>query len=154
MNLNQYSLGLLRNGMLSAIVLLAYTLGPAIEAADFSHNSKYAVGTTHAKLESTPDGQASFAVPIEVPPGIKGFTPKVAIGYTSGAPNGLVGLGGSLSGFSAITRCGSTIAQDGVNRAVMADSGDQYCPQLGSTPKEVYEYPAKCVSGDDRQADH
>lgn len=47
--------------------------------------------------------------------------------YSSQAGNSLAGTGWSLSGLSAITRCPSTIAQDGITRGVQDDAGDRFC---------------------------
>ncbi len=118
---------LLRGLYLAPLFYIVLTLPIMSYGDDFSRNSEYAVGLTHAKLETTPSGQVMFSVPLEVPPGIRGLAPKVSINYSSDAPNGLAGLGGSVSGFSAITRCGNTIVNDGFNRGVQGDSGDQFC---------------------------
>ena len=85
------------------------------------------VGTTTGSFEVTAGGQAAYTMGIEVPPGIMGVVPQVAITYSSDGGNGLLGLGGSLSGLSSITRCGKTFAQDGVSRAVQLNSTDFFC---------------------------
>ena len=53
--------------------------------------------------------------------------PKLAISYDSRGSNGLMGVGWSLSGFSGISRCSRTIAQDGAWGGVNYSAEDRYC---------------------------
>src|SRR6185503_9411324 len=53
--------------------------------------------------------------------------PKLALVYNSQSGNGLLGVGWSLEGLSAITRCPGTVAQDGVRGAVNYDANDRFC---------------------------
>ncbi len=86
-----------------------------------------AVGAVNGAFEVTGDGQASFSVKIEVPPGINGLAPQLSIGYLSGGGNGLLGFGGHLNGLSSITRCGRTVDQDGVAGGVRHNADDRFC---------------------------
>ncbi len=87
----------------------------------------FQVGATDALLSATPDGQATFSIDIEMPPGIAGLVPQVRIDYLSRGGTGLVGSGGRIHGFSMITRCPSTIPQDGFVRGVMLTMNDRFC---------------------------
>ncbi len=87
----------------------------------------YAVGAVNGSFEVTGAGQASFAVKIEIPPGVNDLAPQLSIAYVSGGGNGLLGLGAHLNGLSSITRCGRTIAQDGVAGGVQHDADDRFC---------------------------
>ena len=49
-------------------------------------------------------GSYSHAIPIEVP-AFHGLAPRLAVTYSSGGGNGLVGVGWNLTGFSTIVRC-------------------------------------------------
>nr|VFJ59838.1 MAG: RHS repeat-associated core domain-containing protein [Candidatus Kentron sp. DK] len=76
---------------------------------------------------SVEQGAAVYTIPIEVPPGVAGMQPALAITYNSNGGNGLLGVGFSLSGLSVITRCGQTIAQDGQKGGVYYDGRDRFC---------------------------
>jgi len=51
-------------------------------------------------------GAANLNIPIEIPPGTAGIAPSLSLNYTSQGGNGLLGMGWSLGGLSAIYRCG------------------------------------------------
>jgi RHS repeat-associated protein len=63
-------------------------------------------------------GAGSYSIPIAVPPGIAGMQPSLSISYSSKGGNGDLGMGWSLSGLSAVHRCPSTQAQDGLSVGV------------------------------------
>jgi hypothetical protein len=75
----------------------------------------------------SPSGAATYSIPIQVPPGIAGMQPKLSLDYNSQGGNGLMGMGWSLGGLSAITRCPRTMAQDGVRGGVNHDWSDRFC---------------------------
>lgn len=72
-------------------------------------------------------GVATITVPIQVPRGIGGMEPQLALNYASDAGNGLLGQGWNLSGTSAITRCPRTELHDGVRGAVTFGANDRFC---------------------------
>lgn len=75
----------------------------------------------------SPSGAATYSIPIQVPPGLAGIEPKLALDYSSQAGNGLLGVGWRLSGLSAITRCPQSSAQDGSRVGVKFSSSDRFC---------------------------
>ncbi|MEM9988860.1 MAG: SpvB/TcaC N-terminal domain-containing protein, partial [Pseudomonadota bacterium] len=75
----------------------------------------------------TPGGAATYSIPIEVPPGTAGMVPSLSLNYSSQGGNGLLGVGWSLGGLPSISRCGKTIAQDGVTKGVEYSSDDRFC---------------------------
>jgi hypothetical protein len=75
----------------------------------------------------TESGAATLSVPIKVPSGIGGMEPQLALNYSSGTGNGLFGLGWTLSGPSAVTRCAKTLLHDGERGAVTFGKGDRFC---------------------------
>ena len=82
---------------------------------------------TPGQFDVTPTGAASYTVPIAVPPGTAGMVPSLALSYNSQGGNGLLGIGWSLSGLSAVTRCPRTIVQDGTKSGINYDANDKYC---------------------------
>jgi len=84
-------------------------------------------GVTKGAFAVSPSGAATYSIPIEVPPGIAGLQPELALSYNSQGGNGLLGMGWSLSGLSAITRCPKNYAQDGEIVGVKLEDTDRYC---------------------------
>ena len=71
-----------------------------------------AVGSIQGIFNVSSSGAASYQIPIDVPPGTAGLSPKISIVYNSQGSNGLLGMGFSLSGFSLISRCGENLFDD------------------------------------------
>jgi len=82
---------------------------------------------TPGQFDVTPTGAASYTVAIAVPPGTAGMVPSLALTYNSQGGNGLLGVGWSLSGLSAITRCPKTLVQDNTKSGINYDANDKYC---------------------------
>ncbi len=57
-------------------------------------------------------GNASYSIPIDVAPGIRGMQPNLSLNYSSGSRNGLVGWGWGLGGLSRIHRCPADLVRD------------------------------------------
>ncbi|MFA5418283.1 MAG: SpvB/TcaC N-terminal domain-containing protein [Bacteroidales bacterium] len=83
------------------------------------------VGTLPGNLMVSPTGAAVYNIPIEVPAGVAGMTPQLGLTYNSQGGNGLLGIGWSLTGLSAITRTGTTIYHDEFIDGVDFDGNDQ-----------------------------
>jgi RHS repeat-associated protein len=73
------------------------------------------------------DGAASYSIPLQAIPGPGGLTPALSLNYNSRSGNGYFGVGFSLSGVSAITRCPKNLADDKVVEAVKLDKTDPFC---------------------------
>jgi RHS repeat-associated protein len=86
-----------------------------------------AIGATPASADVTKNGIASYSIPIKLPRGTAGLTPDLSLTYSSGAGNGLVGVGWDLSGLGMIARCPKTLAQDGIVLGVQLTTSDEYC---------------------------
>ena len=102
----------------------AAIVGPSIPTGDYGLNSVGAlVGSGGVS-----GGQATYSIPIVVPPGRKGMQPNVSLNYSSSSGNGIAGVGWGLSATSAISRCSATPAQDGFTAAVQYDAvRDRLC---------------------------
>ncbi len=72
-------------------------------------------------------GAATYGIPISVAPGVGGLSPKLTLQYSSQAPNGVFGVGWTLSGVSSITRCAKTTAEDGDRVGVQNNATDLFC---------------------------
>ncbi len=86
-----------------------------------------AVGRTAGGFDVSPMGTANYTIPLTLPPGTNGLTPSLSLRYSHGQGNGLLGVGWSISGLSAISRCKKTIAQDGAAGAATLAVSDGYC---------------------------
>jgi hypothetical protein len=102
--------------------LLACAIGLALSEAHAG-----APMVTPSTFSVTPQGAASYQVPIRIAPGIAGVEPKLAFAYNSQGGNGIMGVGWSLTGLSAIMRCPQTIAQDGTHGTISLATGDRFC---------------------------
>lgn len=83
--------------------------------------------TTTGAFDVDHSGIGTFSMPISVPLGTAGMIPALQLIYASQNTNGPLGIGWSLDGVSVITRCGRTLAQDGVAGAVHFDADDRFC---------------------------
>jgi len=84
-------------------------------------------GTVPGSFGVSETGAATYSIPIAVPPGTAGMEPKLSLNYSSQGGNGIAGVGWSLGGLSAITRCPQTIVHDGQTRGVQLDANDRFC---------------------------
>ncbi len=84
-------------------------------------------GYTPVNCEVSESGSAVCQLPLTAPAGTSGMAPKLSLGYNSQGSNGPLGVGWSLNGLSAITRCRATQAQDGLIDAVDFDAHDRFC---------------------------
>jgi RHS repeat-associated protein len=96
------------------------------DPAHFDFVTGNTVGTTQGKIAVGNNGGASYSIPIMVSPGIAGMQPKLSFEYSSRGGNGIMGMGWSLSGLSAITRAPSTLAQDGFIHGVDFSANDRF----------------------------
>lgn len=85
------------------------------------------VGRTAGQFDVTADGAARYSIPLWSPPGVAGVQPALSLEYSNPAANGHVGVGWSIAGFSAIARCGRTLAQNGALGAPQGVPDDRYC---------------------------
>lgn len=84
------------------------------------------VGTVPGTAAVDQNGNFSYSIPIEVPPGVSGAQPSLALTY-GGTAHGNVGVGMQLSGLSSITRCPRTLGRDGHHRPISWNQADALC---------------------------
>ena len=76
-----------------------------------------------AAVSVSPSGQPGYSIKVQTPPGC-GPEPSISINY-SGARNGAVGTGWTLSVGAQITRCAGIKAIDGMPGTVNFDATDK-----------------------------
>lgn len=72
------------------------------------------------------NGEATFHLGLDLPPGIASLTPKLDLTYTHRQTNGMMGVGWSCNGLSAIMRTKATYAADGFNGTIDYGPNDRY----------------------------
>lgn len=87
----------------------------------------HAQGHLEGTAAVTHDGEATYDLPLWVPPGRAGIQPTLALHYGSRAGNGQMGRGFSLSGLSQIKRCGRSVGRDGAASPVRWSNTDYFC---------------------------
>ncbi|WP_283131150.1 RHS repeat-associated core domain-containing protein [Enterovibrio norvegicus] len=102
--------------LVSAVSVDSYALTPtggktAVLSGDFSVSG----------------GEATYSLPISVSPGRAGHQPSLSLEYRSDSPNGYLGMGWSIGGLSAISRCGRNLAVDERWGGVQFNDNDRYC---------------------------
>ncbi len=85
-------------------------------------------GTTSGSFRVDENGSATYSIPLNVPKGPGGVFPSLAFNYSSLGGDGPLGIGWSLSGLSAISRCRPTVTQDGYMGAVQLYRDDGMWP--------------------------
>ena len=98
--------------------LVALALGGALQAAEYP-------GAIPGGFSVSDQGAGTYSIPISTPAATGGLRPNLALTYNHLAGDGLAGMRVTLNGFSQISRCPRTYAQDGVNDDISYDSGDR-----------------------------
>jgi len=83
----------------AAAIVVATAVAPAVSGQTI------VAGRTEASYDVTPNGAASYTIPLRVTEGINGMTPRLAITYVGPGTRSILGVGFSLSGISYITPC-------------------------------------------------
>lgn len=112
--------------MLATAIAVLFPLSPfagSVAAA----SSRTVAGMVDASFSVTPNGSATYVVPITVPPGTNGVQPRLTLSYDSQATDGVLGMGFTLHGLSSITRCAATKALDGYVGSISFTAEDRFC---------------------------
>ncbi|WP_445114734.1 polymorphic toxin-type HINT domain-containing protein [Acinetobacter sp. WZC-1] len=70
-------------------------------------------------------GVLNYSIPVEIPPSINGFTPKLTLDYSGQSSDGILGVGWSVNGISAVSRC---MSKEGYISTPTAVSSEYYRP--------------------------
>jgi hypothetical protein len=100
---------------------------PCLFAAALPLSASAEQMATPGQFAVNASGAATYTIPLQLPPTPGGLAPQLALVYNSQGGNGYLGMGWSVSGLSAITRCAVTQAQDGVSRGLTYDGRDALC---------------------------
>ncbi|AUX38230.1 MULTISPECIES: RHS repeat-associated core domain-containing protein [Sorangium] len=84
-------------------------------------------GSMAGTFSVTSSGEALYAMPLTAVPGRAGLEPRLALQFDSSAGEGVLGLGFSIAGLSALTRCPKDLSQDGEIWGVRYDAEDALC---------------------------
>lgn len=84
-------------------------------------------GDTRGGFEVSALGAATYSIPLRLPPGTAGVVPQLAISYSANSGAGYIGDGFALTGLSTISRCPTTLAQEGFRDPVDFDQFDKFC---------------------------
>ncbi|MCL6270738.1 FG-GAP-like repeat-containing protein [Sansalvadorimonas sp. 2012CJ34-2] len=76
---------------------------------------------------SVEQGRATYSIPLDLPPGVNGLKPDLALSYRGQMGSGILGAGWRLQGLSSISRCSVTLEQDGKKGGIKYDSNDRFC---------------------------
>lgn len=98
-----------------------------VSAGVSSSGSGSLVGSVAGSFRVDESGSATYSIPISVPQGVAGVSPKVTINYSSQGGNGLVGYGASIAGLGAVSRCRQTLLQDGSAKPITWSAEDRFC---------------------------
>ncbi|MFO1307539.1 MAG: Ig-like domain-containing protein [Burkholderiales bacterium] len=88
------------------------------------------IGTLAGKFDVSESGAATYSIPLKVAPGTAGMEPSLSLNYSSQGSYGQLGVGFSLGGLSAITRCPMTEAQESFVKGINYDGSqvnDRWC---------------------------
>lgn len=103
--------------MKKIIILLALTFSFVAQSQNF-HD-------TQGKLEISGSGQATYTLPIAMPPSIQDVGPVINLTYASGQMGGIAGQGWSISSVSVISRVATRLDIDGFIDGVDFDDNDK-----------------------------
>lgn len=85
------------------------------------------VGNTSGTFSVSSKGNAVYRLQLNLPPGVAGMTPELALVYSSGAGDGIAGWGWDVSGFSSIRRCPARYEPNKRMGAIAYDGNDRLC---------------------------
>ncbi len=127
MGVRNVALRVRSSGSLVCVAVMAVSVTVFLSAIAHPVPARAQQMSLPGKASVDPNGNASYSIPISVPPGTAGLAPTLSFQYNNQSGNGLLGMGWSLGGLPAIGRCPQTVAQDGVMGRVNYDANDRFC---------------------------
>lgn len=88
---------------------------PLFTTTDFNNraiNTSKIVGLTSGTADVSPNGAATYNIPISLPPGLGSMMPNLSLVYSSQSGNGLLGPGWNLAGISEVSRVNKNLHFD------------------------------------------
>ena len=101
-------------------IALSFILGASLFA-----DNELLVGNVDMSVSVDQIGGASITIPIEVPAGVNGMQPDLALVYNSHSGYGIAGWGWNLAGISSIQRTGQTYFYDEKHKEVSYNKTDR-----------------------------
>jgi len=93
----------------------------------FAIDTNNYVGALPAKSNVSPSGEFTYNIPIVTGESTGGLKPNISISYMSSPVNGHVGIGWSIGGLGAITRCEQNKETDNQVTLINFTSSDRFC---------------------------
>ncbi len=106
----------------AAVLVLLLLLGNTLRL----NAQTLVVGSVNGVFDVSDLGGANYSIPIKLPTGIGGLQPALSINYNSQGNNGILGMGWSLSGLSAITRSGNNLYNDNMVQGTALTGDDRF----------------------------
>lgn len=89
--------------------------------------SAQVVGSLTGQFSVSPTGAATYNIPIDLPPGVGGMTPQLAVSYNSQGADTYISPGFGIAGLSQIARCPANASDDGYEGGVAFNTSDRFC---------------------------
>lgn len=119
----------LDSSVVSSLTALSATQSSAPNSSlpmSVSINPLKEVGQINITSGFSQSGAKTYEIPLDVFPGMNGFTPALSLSYNSHRGSSVLGMGWALSGLSKIVRSGKSIYYDGKPESVNMDNTDSF----------------------------
>jgi len=109
---------------------------PSYEPVPAIDSSSQLVASSAGSFRVDESGAATYSIPLAMAPGLGGVVPQLSLSYSSGAGEGMLGVGWAVSGLHAISRCRKSIeAGDAFS---VANAGNTEVTELGHKPLRFF----------------
>lgn len=115
---------------------LAAAAPPSYANVPAGDPSSDVVAATQGQFRVDESGAATYAIPLAMAPGLAGVVPQLSLNYSSGGGEGMLGVGWSVSGLQAISRCRKSI--EAGDAFAVANTGNTEVTELGHKPLRFF----------------